>query len=38
MRAAYVEQKSGGFGAIATGIGACTGDPGVQQALAGFIQ
>jgi hypothetical protein len=35
---AYVEEKSGGFDAAATGIGACADHPGVQQALAGFIQ
>ena len=35
---AYVEEKSGGFDAAATGIGACADHPGVRQVLAGFIQ
>ena len=34
----YVAKKSGGFDAIAEGVEACAEHPGVQQALAGFIQ
>ncbi len=34
----YVEKKTGGFDAIAKGVDACSQHPGVQGALAGFLQ